>query len=186
VWFSRPPAERDIGGTVRYLNDGHPIQGMQVIAELTDSLGQPSCLWRSGVTDADGRFRIRVPADGKRYRVGVNLTHAPMPEYPFPRAFYPGVPNRELAALIEVPNETPPEDLNFLVQGPLRRRPITIMVTWPDGTPVPNQGVWSYSAEGSTTGAKLRTDQLGLTTFEGVENTEYGFHPPAKAPRGCI
>jgi hypothetical protein len=175
VGFTRPPAERDIGGTVRYRVDGHPLNGIKVTAELTDRLGRPECLWRSGVTDRDGHFRIRVPADGMHYRVGVNLTQAPMPEYPFPPTFYPGAPDRESATLIKVPNETPPEDLNILVPGPLRTRSITILVTWPDGTPAADQYVRSSSTEGSTTGAKLPTDQVGLATFEGVENTEYVF-----------
>lgn len=175
VWFPRPPAERDIGGTVRYRIDGQPLNGIKVIAELTDSSGRPECLWRSGVTDIDGHFGIRVPADGKRYRVGVNLIQAPTPQYPFPPTFYPGVPDRKSAVLIEVPNETPPEDLNILVEGPLRRRSITILVTWPDGSPVPNQWVRSSNTEGSPTGAKLSTDQMGLALFEGVENTEYVF-----------
>lgn len=175
VWFTRPPAERDIGGTVRYRIGGQPLNGVKVIAELTDRSGRPECLWRSGVTDMDGNFRIRVPANGKFYRVGVNLTQSPTPEYPFPPTFYPGVPDHEWATLVEVPNEAPPQDLNILVEGPLRRRSITIMVTWPDGSPVPNQWIRSSNTGGSPTGAKLPTDQVGLATFEGVENTEYVF-----------
>lgn len=185
VLFSKPPDEREISGSVTYARDKQPLRGIEVVAVMVDKAGQPMCWSRSGITDVNGRFRMRVLSGGMRYRIGVNLIQAPMPSYPFPRTYYPGVMDQESATLVEVVDDTPPADLDIAVMGPLATRRINILVTWPDGAPAPEQGIWSYSLDGRPTHVSLMTNKSGRAAFDGVVDTGYRFSTQY-TPRGSV
>jgi len=86
-------------------------------------------------TDAEGNYAFEGLRGG-RFWLGVNIGRLPDADDPYPTTFYPGVPEIELAQIVEL------KDAQKLKLGDLRLRPrliereITGVLLWPDGSPV--------------------------------------------------
>jgi len=116
-----------------------------------------------GCTDGQGRFEISsIPAGD--YVLVANRDDKPSQHEPFRRIFYPGVSERERAAVIRVaPGETV-EDINMVI--PKLEETITVkgVLLYSDGNPVVEHGV---NFEVTKTNDKVRGDARAKTDSTG-------------------
>ena len=133
-------------------------------------------------TDDEGRFEIERMPPG-RYLLGVNLGNSPSSEHPYPRTYYPGVPGRNEAAVIEIglgqkqsvrELRLPPRIVERRVQG---------VVIWPDGTPAAGADVHMthINRPGFTVNGWPKADAQGRFTLTGLDGQTYFVH--AHAPK---
>jgi hypothetical protein len=121
---------------------GNPVTGHTVELERADE--DPSKRWSSfdtmTSTDENGNFHFDS-LGSDRYVLGVNLRF-PQENLAgtgiiYPRVYYPGVPDRSIATVIQLSTAQHLEDLRLVLPQPLAQdilsQPLT--VHWPDGRP---------------------------------------------------
>ena len=126
-------------------------------------------------SEANGDVTWRQVPPG-RYLIGLNVTHEPDPDRPYPPTFYPGVPDRSAAKVIEVALGAHVTLPPFPIPERRRTLPIRGTVVRTDSRPVAGEGVSLISAEPHSNGqgiATERTDKNGRFTFTGVEGMRY-------------
>lgn len=101
-------------------------------------------MYKADCTEADGAFSIREVPPGS-YILVANDTGEITSSEPFPALYYPGVFEREKAAVVNIGLGDSREDLNF--QVPKMEEIVTVegVLLFSDGKPVANEDVEFYS-----------------------------------------
>lgn len=111
--------------------EGLPAARIEV--EAQSSSGK---LEASAMTDAQGKYELRVSRPGV-YHLGVNLSHTPTRDTPYPRWFFPGTENQSSAAVIDFSGKPDIRNYDFALPDRQREREIEGIVLRSDGTPAP-------------------------------------------------
>jgi len=125
----------------------------------------------------DGSVRWGGVRAGRRYIIGLNVTHVPDPKRPQPILFYPGVTDIRSAHTFEVgPGEKVELDTLRLPEPPARLN-VTGTVSRPDGTPLRVADVVLKSAaplsRGKRVGTHVKTDAQGRFSVPGISGYRY-------------
>ncbi len=132
--------------------------------------------------DENGRFEITQIPPG-RYQLGINVNRSPDEDVPYPPTWYPGVPDKNRATIIEIGLGEKLKDYTIKLPRKLIRRVIKGAIFWPNGRPAANADVY-LEAENNpgycVNGCSNDADALGNFTLIGYEGMKYRIQ--AKAP----
>ncbi len=123
--------------------------------------------------DAEGRYKFESLASG-RYLIVINPDAAPPDknDAPYPRTFYPGVPDSDLATVVSLTEGVKLTGLDLQLGQPFKERLITGQVVWADGRPAQEARVWLRDATKNSSLYPAQTDHKGrfnLTAYEGFK-----------------
>jgi hypothetical protein len=98
-------------------------------------------------TDNDGRYEIKLVKPG-RYLLGVRIFGSAGSTYvPYPRTYYPGVPDESRATIITIAEGQVINDVDWQLPPALSEKKLEGVVIWPDGQPVKGATVWLKEIE---------------------------------------
>jgi hypothetical protein len=98
-------------------------------------------------TDNDGRYEIKLVKPG-RYLLGVRIFGSAGSTYvPYPRTYYPGVPDEARATIITIAEGQVINDVDWQLPPALIEKTLEGVVIWPDGQPVKGATVWLKEIE---------------------------------------
>jgi hypothetical protein len=156
----------------------------RIVVRAVDSAGRPLANTRlelvaadaptrsvaSAMTTAGGQSVFRELWPG-RYVIAINVDRAPSADQPYPRLFYPGVPDPGAALAVDLGRGERSELGPFVLPAPLQQRQLSGRVEWPDGRPAPGTDVYVVGAGTSQVVASTDTDADGkftLAVYDGV------------------
>lgn len=116
--------------------NGDPLEGVCIRLLKLDQVDGDT----SDCTDENGDFRIESVPEGS-YVVALNADGKITPDEPFPTIFYPGVVQREKAALITIGNGETVKGINFVVSKLAETVTLSGVLVFSDGKPVPDEYV---------------------------------------------
>lgn len=164
-----------ISGTV-FDAQGQPLPKMRLDLALADqdqNERNPQVL--SAYADDEGRYEFRsVPAG--RYHLGVRLTSVRDADFPFPRAYFPGVSKPEDAKVFTLKEGEKIPNIDFVMPPRLESRTIEGIVVWPDGRPFAGAWVTMMIAEypfSFAQGGSGTTDDAGRFSIKGFNGLSY-------------
>lgn len=178
----------------RATRESFPAQGAaQLSGKVTNSEGKPagfvevtlmaddpsfirdSTSTYFGLTKEDGSYTIKDIPPG-RFLLGINITEPPSTKLPYPRLYYPAAPVRFQAKRIEIADGQQLVNFDFRLPPPLKRRPISVVVIFADGSPAsgayPHLQNPEYPGE-EVEGKMEHTDAQGRVTLPGLEGQAY-------------
>jgi 5-hydroxyisourate hydrolase-like protein (transthyretin family) len=142
---------------------------------------------RFAQTDAEGRFSFKTVPPGS-YLLGFRIISSQSNEetLPFPRAYYPGVPTRELAGVVRVEEGEQLKGLEFRLPPRLTEVNLEGVVVWEDGRPAAGASVnVSLLEEGEmTTYRYVKADERGRFTFKAFDGATYRVSATAQTSAG--
>lgn len=121
-----------------------------------------------------GRFELTGIRPG-RYRLGINVNDPADEEMPYPPVWYPGVPEKSQAMIIDVGPGQKFSDIVIKLPRKLIKHTIQGTVVWPNGKPVPEASVhlehleypdWCVNGCGNA-------DKQGRFTLIGYQGLKY-------------
>jgi len=136
----------------------------------------------SDYAEENGRFEITGIPPG-RYRLGINVNRSPDEDLPYPPTWYPGVPDKNRATIIEVGPGEKLKDYTIKLPRKLTRRVIKGGIFWPNGSPVAMANLYleaEYKPGFCVNGCGIKSDELGNFMLIGYEGLKYRIQ--AKAP----
>lgn len=154
------------------------------LADQDESDPNPQVL--SAFADEDGHYEFRsVP--GGRYHLGIRLNANRDADFPFPRAYYPGVSRPAEARVFTVDEGQRIEKVDFVMPSPLEPRTIDGVVVWSDGHPMAGARVslmitqypFSFSWGGSGS-----TDDAGRFSIKALDGLSYWINAVVGLPQG--
>jgi len=160
---------------------GNPIRKVQwfhLIGWSSEQNAQDYANSRIVETDAEGGFSIEGLMPGQYY-LGANIWETPSPaQAPFPRTYYPGVPNRAKAVPLIILEGQSLNDIVFRLPDYGEKRRLEVRVVSADGLPVPNAIVEDGPVHDdapvvSSIGEIKKTDQRGQASFDVWAMSEY-------------
>jgi hypothetical protein len=98
-------------------------------------------------TDSEGRYELKLVPPG-RYLLGVRIFGSAGSTYvPYPRTYYPGVPDESRATIITIAEGQVINDVDWQLPPALSEKKLEGVVIWPDGQPVKGATVWLKEIE---------------------------------------
>ncbi len=160
--------------------DGRPAARIEV--EVGSSRG----LEASAMTDAEGRYQLRVSRPGL-YQLGVNLTHTATRETPYPRWFYPGTEAPSAAANVEFLGRPDRRTYDFVLPERQKERELEGSVWMADGRPAPVVRLFALDSSQAVVAQETAgpNGHFSLRVFAGVP---YELHAvwPGNTPADAI
>jgi hypothetical protein len=122
-------------------------------------------------TDLDGHYELSTVRAG-HYYLGINLNHAPTPDTPYPRWFYPGTEDPALATRIDFSGKPEVRTYDFTLPDRQPQRSIEGVVLKADGQTMPRAvvNVFDFS---KTIVAQAFTDPSGRFSLQVFAGTPY-------------
>jgi len=131
-------------------------------------------------TDEQGRYAVREVPRGE-YVMVVNFDGKISSDAPFPKAYYPGVFDKERAAVLSIANGDRLEDVDIHIPSQETRNVIQGVLLYSDGRPVADEFVEfkaGSAPEGYSGEVHTKTDAQGrfsLNVLQGLKGRIYGF-----------
>lgn len=146
--------------------EGNPLRGSCLNLEAADAPSQSGRIF--SCTKQDGSFKLTDMPAGRYVIVGNKRGKISISE-PFPTAYYPGVPTRAEAEVIDVTRGKSIEGLQFRLPTIARQVKVSGRVQFSDGVPVPdaylkhssNDSTFTRSAADGKFSIKLLADKRG-------------------------
>ena len=136
--------------------------------------------WLFDCTDKQGRYELREIPPGA-YIIVVNYHGKISSDEPFPKAYYPGVFDRERAGVLTISGGDRLEDVDIHIPSQEMRNVIQGVLLFSDGRPVANESV-EFKAEAVKEGysgeVHTSTDAEGrfsLNVLKGLKGRIYGY-----------
>jgi len=131
-------------------------------------------------TDEQGRYEVREVPPGE-YVMVVNFDGKISSDAPFPKAYYPGVFDKERAVVLTISAGDRLEDLNVHIPSQEARNTLQGVLQYSDGRPAADEFV-EFKAESAPEGysgeVHTKTDAQGrfsLNVLQGLKGRIYGF-----------
>lgn len=170
--------DRRIRGHV-YASDGTPARHVNPSLLPAEYLAIPQLATAavSATLDRDGRYEFPHLAPGDYY-LGVNLNRPPGPDAPYPRYFYPGTEDPQLADTIHIPEDGAVIDADLTLPPEQHDRVLSGIVTWPDGKPASEANLYLEDARFPmmVNAVQATTDDRGFFTLKCYDTTSYILH----------
>jgi hypothetical protein len=134
-------------------------------------------------SDVEGRFTFRTVPDGKYY-LGVRLGRYFLPDFAYPKTFYPGTPDIARATVVEINEGVALKNYDFQLPPKLPTRTISGKVVLPAGTAGKDAYICFEESLGSTCegdGAVKPDGSFKFTRFAGIK---YILNAYANTPNG--
>jgi len=126
-------------------------------------------------TDNEGRYEMKLVQPG-RYLLGVRIFGSAGSTYvPYPRTYYPGVPDESRATFITIAEGQVIRDVDWQLPPALIEKRLEGVVIWPDGQPVKGATVWLKEIEYADKDMPYRvnTDEQGNFSFKVYAGMKY-------------
>lgn len=133
-------------------------------------------------TNAEGRFEFPLVSPGT-YVLGINLTHPPRDQAPYPRWFHPGTSDPAAATRIVVSDKRETQSFDLTVPDRLTPRLITGTVLNADGAPAAEAEV-RFTLDSQTLIEPTIIVRNGGFTQMLLSGTRYRVHAMAQGPAG--
>lgn len=153
-------------------------------ADQEQSDPNPQVLW--AFADENGHYEFRsVPAG--RYHLGIRLNANRDADFPFPRAYYPGVSRPSEAKVFRLEEGQRIEKVDFVMPSPLEPRTIEGVVVGSDGHPMAGATValmitnYPFTFAGGGNGV---TDAAGRFSIKAFEGFSYWINAVVGLPQG--
>lgn len=128
-------ATAEIGGRITDI-EGKPVGSMTVyLYPAREGQDFSSGDYEHTQTDKDGRYSFKGLREGD-FWLGINLNKTPTVGEPYPKTFYPGVPDLSQATVITLEQGQKLTKNDFSLPPKLVEREVTGVIVWPDGRPV--------------------------------------------------
>ena len=123
-------------------SDGRPIQKLSVDLLNLDAAADERPRWETMFAETDGEGRLELTQlRPRRYLLAVNGQRPPSSRNPFPTSYYPGVPGREGATVIELGRGERIDLGRWVLPSRLREHRVRGVVLRADGQPAPRAHV---------------------------------------------
>jgi hypothetical protein len=165
-------------------NQGNPVIGIRLDLIPIDviDLDNPSkrvILSHSEKTDKEGRYRFEGIPPGKFY-FGFNLVYEPRTDYPYPRTYLPGTPDRARATILNLGDGEQLTDIDLSLPPRMAVRSIRGVLLLPDGRPVSRGQVLLKDAADIDKDYRIyaaeEVDKKGQFSIKGFDGVECWLH----------
>ena len=126
-------------------------------------------------TDKEGRYEMKLVQPGS-YLLGVRIFGSAGSTYvPYPRTYYPGVPDESRATTITIAEGQVIDNVDWQLPPALIEKKLEGVVIWPDGQPVKGATVWLKEIEYADKDMPYRvdTDEQGHFSFKVYAGMKY-------------
>ncbi|MDA1235563.1 MAG: hypothetical protein O3A53_12245 [Acidobacteria bacterium] len=177
VHFTRPPPSGSITGRI-FGPTTEALGGISVTAVPTN--GRSS--GRQSQTDQNGRFEIKELQPGG-YFVGVNIDGPPSAHRPYATLYYPGVPAKDSAGVLQVSDGVATNAGTLVLGRRMRVRKILGKVVGDDDQPIAEVQLRLVPEDAPYGISSYRTSADGSFELEGLEETSYTIRAEIQNPR---
>ena len=126
-------------------------------------------------TDNEGRYEMKLVQPG-RYLLGVRIHGSAGSTYvPYPRTYYPGVPDESRATVITIAEGQVINEVDWQLPPALIEKKLEGVVIWPEGQPIKGATVWLKDIEYANSDMPYRvdTDDNGRFSFKVYAGIKY-------------
>ncbi len=153
---------------------GQPFPRMRLdLAAADQRLDDPHPQVFTAYADGEGRYEFKSIPKG-HYVLGVRLNSIREPDFPYPRAYYPGVSKPDEAKVLELKEGQRIEGIDFVMPPRLESRTIEGEVVWPDGRSVVGASIllmiteYPFSFANGGGGTSDSIGKFSIPAFDGL------------------
>lgn len=165
-------------------NEGQAVTGIRlhlIPVDVIDLDNPPQRVMQSHSeeTDNQGRYSFQnIPPD--RYFLGFNLVYPTRTDYPYPRTYFPGTPNRIHATIITLRDGEQLTGFDLPLPPRIAVRTVEGVLLWSDGSPVAQGHILLKDTADTENNDRIYatadTDEKGRFSIKAFEGTECWLH----------
>jgi hypothetical protein len=171
LWFVARPAGEISGYVTTAAGEFPELVNIELISAEKNFTTKD--FYREQRVDGQRLFKFTYLPPG-RYYLGFNIGSGPSLEYRYQESYFPGVVEREAAAIITIGDDQKVTEIVMPLPEPVAERVIEGVAVWPDGQPAPGISV-ELKNPGShyRVGKGVEADAQGRFALKGLEGQSY-------------